>query len=558
MVNVLTLGRSLRHQQRYRVIAAVFLKHGFGFAFDHLGPEWRPRLRALRQRSEEAPRLRQEDLALHFRQALEELGPTFVKFGQILSTRPDLLPPAFISELSKLQDTVSPEPWDAIRAVLTQELGQAPEEVFASIDERPMAAASLAQVHAATLSGGEEVVVKVQRPGIEANIATDLEILAAMAAAAQSTELGKIYDFVNIADDFAHTLRDELDYRREGRNADRFRANFAQENHLYVPRVYWDHTTRRMLVLERIRGIKLDDIGALDDAGYDRHRVALHSARIIIKEVLEDGFFHADPHPGNFVVMPGEVIGAMDFGMVGYLRDSDRTDLIRLYLVAVGMDTDGVVEQLIRMDAANISVDRKLLARDIDRILTKYIALPLKEIRAREVIEEVLPIAQRHRLRLPANLSLLGKTLGMLEGVGLRLDPDFDMMSVAEPFVRRLTWQLVMPRREWGREMLRQGAEWGDLLTTLPRSGNRLMEQAERGELFQVRLRDIDAIMGRFDRLVTRLALSVLVAASIIGLAQLIPLTSSGGLTQFTVVLGLIASASLGLWLLISILRGTR
>jgi ubiquinone biosynthesis protein len=186
----------------------------------------------------DAPRLRQEDLAPHFRQALEELGPTFVKFGQILSTRSDLLPPAFITELSKLQDTVPPEPWDAIREVLTHELGQEPEAVFASIDKRPRAAASLAQVHAGTLTGGGEVVVKVQRPGIEANIATDLEILAAMAAAAQSAELGKIYDFVTIAEDFAQALRDELDCSREGGNAERFRANFARETQLYVPRVY--------------------------------------------------------------------------------------------------------------------------------------------------------------------------------------------------------------------------------------------------------------------------------------------------------------------------------
>ncbi|PKO22586.1 MAG: hypothetical protein CVU38_08645 [Chloroflexi bacterium HGW-Chloroflexi-1] len=549
--------RPIRHLRRYREIAGVFFRHGFGFAFDHLGPEWRPLRRAPRLPPLKALPPLPEDLATHFRLALEELGPTFVKLGQILSTRPDLLPPSYIAELSKLQDSVPPAPWEAIRAVLTQELGREPEALFAAIDPQPMAAASLAQVHATTLPDGEEVVVKVQRPNIIPTISIDLEILSALAVRAQATPLGQVYDFVGIADDFAFTLRNELDYRREGRNADRFQANFARESHLYVPRVYWEYTTQRVLVLERIHGIKIDDIPALDAAGYDRHRVALHSARIIIKEVLEDGFFHADPHPGNFAVMPGEVIGAMDFGMVGYLRDRDRLDLIRLYIASVGLDTDGIVEQLIRMGAANVEVDRKGLSQDIDRLLTKYYSLPLKDIRAREVVEEIMPIAYRHHLRLPSNLWLLGKTLAMMEGLGLQLDPDFDMFAVSEPFVRRLAWRLALPRRAWGQELLRQGADWGELISRLPRTGNRLLEQAERGELFQIRLQDADSIMSRLDRLATRLALSVLVAALIVSLALLIPLTTAGGPLQLPVATGFIVATGLGVWLLISILRGT-
>jgi len=554
IMSVFSLRHSVRHLRRYREIAGVFLKHGFGFAFDHLGPEWWPLRRAFRPRPEETRLLPAEDLAAHFRQALEELGPTFVKFGQILSTRPDLLSPSYISELSKLQDTVPPAPWEAIRDVITQELGHAPEEVFATIDPQPMAAASLAQVHAATLADGEEVVIKVQRPNILATISTDLEILATLAKAAQATALGQIYDFVAIADDFAFTLRNELDYRREGRNADRFRANFAHESHLCVPRVYWEHTTPRVLVLERIHGIKIDDISALDAAGYDRHRVALHSARIIIKEVLEDGFFHADPHPGNFVVMPGEVIGAMDFGMVGHLRDRDRLDLTRLYIASVGLDTDSIVEQIIRMGAANVEVDRKGLSQDMDRLLTKYYNLPLEDIRAREVVEEIMPIAYRHHLRLPSNLWLLGKTLAMMEGIGLQLDPNFDMFAVSEPFVRRLTWRLALPRRAWGQELLRQGADWGELISRLPRTGSRLLEQAERGELFQLSLKDTDRILRGLDRLATRLALSVLIAALIIGLAILVPIAAAGTL-GWLVVAGFIGAVGLGIWLLILILR---
>ena len=547
--------RSIRHWQRYREIISVFFRHGFGFAFDQLEPEWHSLRRVLRLPARKQLSAPPEDLALHFRLALEELGPTFIKFGQILSTRPDLLPPAFIYELSKLQDTVPPAPWEMIREVLIRELGCEPEQVFTTIDAQPMAAASLAQVYAATLPDGHDVVVKVQRPGITALIDTDLEILSSLAVRAQATQLGKIYDFVGIADDFAFTLRNELDYRREGRNADRFRENFAGESHLYIPHVYWDFSSQHVLVLERIHVIKIDDITALDVAGYDRHRVALHSARVIIKEVLEDGFFHADPHPGNFNVLPGEVIGAMDFGMVGYLRDRDRLDLVRLYLVSVALDADGIVDQLIRMGVASTEVDRAGLARDIGRLLSKYYALPLKDIRAREVVEEIMPIAFHHHLRLPSDLWLLGKTLAMLEGVGLQLDPDFDVFETAQPFIKRLVWHLIMPDSGWGRAVLLGGANWGELFNRLPRAGSRVLERIERNELFQLSLKDSDRIISKLDQLVTRLSLSILVGALIVGLAFLVPSTSPNNWGHWIIISGLVTTVILGLWLFISFFR---
>lgn len=547
--------RSFRHLQRYREIANAFFRHGFGFLFAHLEPEWPSVRQILRLPARRSVPTLPEDLAIHFRLALEELGPTFVKFGQILSTRPDLLPPAYLAELSKLQDTIPPEPWEAIRGLLTQELGHEPEEMFNTIDPQPMAAASLAQVHAATLPGGQDVVIKIQRPGITTMIGTDLEILSSLALRAQSTQLGKIYDFVSIADDFAFTLRNELDFHREGRNADRFRENFAGEPNLYIPQVYWEFSTRRVLVLERLHGIKINDIPSLEAAGYDGHRVALHSARIIIKEVLEDGFFHADPHPGNFVVMPGEVIGAMDFGMVGYLRDRDRRDLIRLYLVSVALDAEGIVDQLIRMGAAGAQIDQVALERDITRLLTKYYALSLKDIRARDVVEEIMPIAFRHHLRLPRDLWLLGKTLTMMEGVGLQLDPDFDIFEVSQPFVRRLVWRLVSPNQQWTRALLLGGADWTELLKALPRTGIRLLERAERDELFQLGLKDNERILRKLDRIATRLALSILVAGLIIGLAMLTPTTAPGSLAQWLVIIGFFSAAGLGIWLFISILR---
>jgi len=553
--------RRIRHLRRYREIAQVLLRHGFGELVELV--ERLPSLplprRLLRRLRPPAPAL---GTPRRLRMALEELGPTFIKLGQVLSTRPDLLPPDFIAELSRLRDDVPPGPWEPVRQLIEEELGAPLEELFASFDPQPLAAASLAQVHPATLADGTEVVVKVQRPGIEGTIETDLEILADVARLFQErTVLGDIYDLPGVVEEFAATLRAELDFYREGRNADRFRANFAGEGFLYIPKVYWDLTTRRVLVLERIEGIRIDDVEALDAAGYDRYRVALHATRMVVKEVLEDGFFHADPHPGNFVVMPGEVIGAMDFGMVGYLTHRDRTDLVRLYIYVVQLDEEGIVEQLVRMGMVGGKVDRDRLRRDVGRLLRKYQGLPLKAIRAGEIMQEALPIAFRHRLRLPSELWLLGKTLAMMEGVGMRLYPDFDPFTVSEPYVRRFIIQLLSPA-EWGSTLLRSMSDWAYLTTLLPRVGARLLTQAERGEL-EIGLRHLglEQALRRLDRLVSRLSLSLLVAAMIVGLALLVPafhLAEQGGLMTALVVAGFVGVSLLGFWLILSILRSGR
>ncbi len=551
--------RHLKHLRRYREIARILIRHGFGGVVEQLG--LLPLLslpRRLLHRGPVGPPLSPPE---HVRLAIEELGPTFIKLGQILSTRPDLIPPAYIHELAKLQDTVPPADWEGVRARVEAELEGTLEELFVSFDVEPLAAASLAQVHAATLPGGEDVVVKVQRPGIEKVISVDLEILFDLARLVQErTVLGELYDLPEIAEDFAYALRAEMDYRREGRNADRFRRNFADEPALYIPKVYWDHTTGRVLVLERIHGIRIGDIEALDAAGVDRHQVTGNVARIILKQVLEDGFFHADPHPGNFFVMDGAVIGAMDFGMVGRVSPALRSNLVRLYVVAIGMDSEEIVEQLIRMGAASHRVDRAGLKRELERLLDKYHGLPLEEIRALEVVEEVMPIAFRHHLRLPSDLWLLGKTLGMMEGVALKLDPGFDIFAFSETYVRRFAWQMASPRL-WGRRLLRGVGDWQELFTTLPRSAPRILDRLEQGELeFILSLKETDQAIGRLDRIANRLAITILIAALTVSLALLMPLVAAGGrgFAFWLVVTGFAVAALVGFMLLLSMWRAGR
>jgi len=542
--------RRITQLPRYQEILTTLVRHGFGFALDLL-----PVSRAWRRRLQPFPVSEARTLPMHFRAALEELGPTFVKLGQLLSTRPDLLPPAYISELSRLQDAVPPVPWSEISRVLEEELQRPGGETFRSIEKQPIAAASLGQVHAAILPNGDEVVVKIQRPNILARIETDLDILQDVARYVQRhSPLGKVYELEEIAEDFAHTLHNELNYLREGRNADRFRENFRYVQGIYIPRVYWEYTTRRVLVLERISGIKISDIQAIEAAGFDRQQIAEHAARLSIKEVLEDGFFHADPHPGNLFILADGSLGVMDFGMVGQLSDRDRLDLMRIYIVAVRRNAEGIVDELIHIGAAPPGVDRRALARDVEWLLNRYADLPLHAVRAGEVLESVRPIIFEHKLHVPSNFWLLGKSLAIMEGIGRTLDPDFDIFAFSHPYAKRLVRRLLVPGRQQLESLLHKGVVWGDLLDEIPRTGLVLLDRLEKGEPIPISFdkRNLD----RLDTLTTRLALSLIITGMTIGIALVISsLSASGSWLQVVLIVSFILALILGLGVIFTIVR---
>ncbi|MBI4317202.1 MAG: AarF/ABC1/UbiB kinase family protein [Chloroflexi bacterium] len=535
----------------------ILFRHGFGYLVNQLGLghlvpfHWgllgHPR------------RARPYTQAEHLLLAFEELGATFIKLGQILSTRSDLLPPDFITELSKLQDAVPPEPIALIEAQIAQELGGPARALFASFDSDPLGSASIGQVHAATLVTGEEVVVKVQRPGVAQLVEADLAVLMDFARLAQArTVWGQIYDLPGMVEEFAWTLRAELDYIREGRNAERIGRNFTQEPSIQVPTIYWKYTTRRVLTMERIGGIKINDIPALEAAGIDRHELAVTGVRIVLKMVLEDGFFHADPHPGNFLVKPGPSIGLLDYGLIGVLDERTRQNLLYLFLAVVDQDIDGVIDRLSALGIVGTASQFERLRRDTEHLISLYWGLPLKEVDVQGMLAEFLATARRHRLTVPSHLALTSKTLSMHEGLARQLDPGFNAADVLGPYARELALRTYLPQY-WVRRVLPAMRDLSQLAVTLPRRADRLLGQVERGNVsISVRVQETEHVLDSLNRMVNRLILGILAGAFTIGIALLLQIYRAAGIervVRWLLGAGFAAVGALGAWLIYAIFR---
>jgi ubiquinone biosynthesis protein len=541
------------HGARYREIARVLGHHGLGALAEYVGLD-----RVVPRRTGECA----VTGPVHLRLALEELGTTFIKLGQILSTRPDLLPPAYQAELVKLQDQAPSVPSAAIRAVVAEELGRPIGEIFADFDDQPIAAASIGQAHAATLPGGTRVVVKVRRPGVVEQVEEDLTILQHLAAAASRRwPAAEYYDVVGLAAEFAETLSAELDYLREARNAERIAANCVGDATVHIPRIYREVTTARVLTLERIDGIKVDDLAALDAAGIDRPTLARRAADRALRMVFVDGFFHADPHPGNILVEPGGRIGLIDFGMVGQIDERRREQLGALLLAIVSQDADRLVEALLDLGVARGLVDRARLRTDLGALVARYYGRPLGELALGPILEQALAIVRDHRLSLPPSLALLLKTLIMEEGLGMRLDPAFRLTTILVPYARELLVRHYLSGRLL-RRLGQAGLDAAEIAVDLPWHARRLLGDLERGGI-EVALgrAQVDAVLGRLERLVNRLVLGVLAAAFIVGLAVLLSAYHPPGDLNWAgafFAIGLVVALALGAYLAWSITRRSR
>ncbi|MEI6045958.1 MAG: AarF/ABC1/UbiB kinase family protein [Chloroflexota bacterium] len=539
------------HLGRYYQIGDVLARHGLGYFSTILGLE---RFVPFRRNNTAQPS-RPE----YVRMALEELGATFIKLGQLLSTRSDLVPPEYLKEFAKLQDQAPPVAANLILETLLEEFGRPIEEVFANFDTTPLAAASIGQTHLATLLDGTEVVVKVRRPNVVKQVEEDLEILQNLATtASRRWEFANRYDLAGLAQEFAQTLHSELDYLREGHNAERFAANFATEADIHIPKVFWETTTSRVLTMERILGIKVNDEAALDASQINRTALAERATKTILKMIFEDGFFHADLHPGNLFIEPSGRIGLIDFGMVGTVDEHTQEQLARMFVAVINQDSEQLVDLILELGVARQRVDRSQLQRDLAHLFSSYYDLALSEIAINKLLEDTLDIVRRHNLQMPSNLVLLLKMVVMTEGMGTQLSPDFRLIKVLEPYARRLVMHQYSPL-VWARRLNQTSRDAARLGMELPRQLRRLIGEIERGEL-EVRMRPIyyEPIIGRLERLANRIVLSILVAAFIIGMAIVLSAYRLAGWEQWVgtfFTFGFILASLIGMYLAWTIFR---
>jgi ubiquinone biosynthesis protein len=509
-----------RHLERYRQIADVLSRHGLGFVIGVVGlSRWVPFHRGvLGHERRQEPYTTPE----HLRLAIEELGPTFIKLGQLLSTRSDIVPADYLHELSKLQDAARPVPPATIRALIESELGGTLEELFASFDTDPVASASIGQAHLATLPDGTEVVVKVRRPNVNAMIETDLEILQNLAnMASRRWQAAANYNFPGLVSQFALTLRRELDYLSEGRNAERFAVNFAANEDVHVPRVFWATTTSRVLTLERIVGIKVNDLDGLDRARVDRRDLATKSAGVALSMVFEHGFFHADPHPGNLFIEPGGRIGLIDFGMVGEVDDALRQRLGVLLAALAGHDVERLASALLELSVVKRPVDREQFRVDLVGFVALYKGRRLGEVNVAELASQLLALLRKHHLQLPQEMAVLLKFFLMVEGMGVRLDPEFNLGAFIGPYTRQLAWERFSPEA-LARQLLISGRDAAALAADLPERLRRLLDLLDAsGLVVHIKAGELEPLVGRAERIGDRLVAGIITAAFIRGIAEL-------------------------------------
>jgi len=570
---------AVRDLSRLQDIAAILIRYGFGDVLSRMGFS-----NALERAGKILNHSNAEEFAHlsapeRVRCALEEMGPTFVKLGQVLATRVDLFEPEWITEFSKLQDSAPPVAFEAVRLQLTEDLGAPPEEIFAAFDPVPLAAASIAQVYRARLHDGSDVVVKVRRPGIRPIIEADLRWLLRLSELAES-ENPELRSFCpqEVIRQFTLSLRRELNFALECRNAEHIAENFSGYSDkdqpqadlglateqpalpiIVIPRVYWQWTGERVCVQEFIDGIPGRRLHAVDQAGLDRKLLARRGAHAVLKMIVEDGFFHADPHPGNVFYLPDNRIAFIDFGMVGRLTDERREQMIRLLLGMVRHESNRVLDVMLEWTGDGVE-DEAALQLEIQTFVDQYHGLPLKQLSLGDMLSDMVAILRQHQLLLPADLALLVKSFISLEGMGRELDPDFDVASEAMPLLERSLRARYAPAAL----MKRGGRAFGEILSLiagLPHDVSQLLRAARRGKLeVHIDVAHLQHVGNQLDGAANRLAIGIVVAALIVGSS--IVMTVQGGPTLFGLplfgLIGFLGAGIFGLWLLVSIWKSNR
>lgn len=551
----------VKHGRRYQEIINTFVKHGFSHMLFRLGLTDKPS-----SRREKMGTLEQNlsDIGIQLRNALQSLGPTFIKLGQIASSRRDVVPEPIALELEKLQDDVQAIDYSVVREIIERELGEAPETLFAEFDEEALATASIGQVHVAKLHSGEEVAVKVQRPDIEHIILTDLGILNNLVRMMhQRVEWVRTYRIREIVEEFSHSLLNELDYLLEGRNGERVARQFAEDPTIKIPRIYWDYTTKKVLTMEMIHGIKVNKYDELEEKGYDKKQIAERITDAMLYQILVEGFFHGDPHPGNIFILPNNKVAFLDFGMVGRLSDDMKYHFASIIINIQAGDLDGIIDTFNTWGLLDRVENLHALRRDIDSLLQKYYDVPINQLSLGNVMLEMFTIAYKHRIEIPTDIAILAKVILTLESIISNLDPDLSIMDAIEPYGRQLFYERIHPinvaRKNWKRFVKNV-----EILSELPKDLKDMSQALKRGKVhFDINIFELHTILRKLDRIANRISFSlILLAFSILMMGLIIGNSIVGQATllwQIPVIeIGSVVATLMFLLLLFVIFRSGR
>ena len=546
--------------RRVRQVSGVMARFGFGSVVHMIGLG---RFLPARWRGLEEEDKTSIEPPVRVRLAFEELGATAIKLGQALSARTDILPLEYARELRKLQEGVPPVHFDEAREVVEAELGQPLDELFLEFDPRPVAAASLSQVHRAITRTGEKVAVKVQKPGIETQVETDLDILVRGARYVEHrVEWARAHNIADTAEEFAHGLRDELDFLSEARSTEQLREDLADDERTTVPRIHWSLSRRRVLTMEWVEGLRMDDTEALDRAGVNRRELANDFAEIMLKQIFYEGYFHADPHPGNLRYTADEKIAFMDCGNVGMMGRRLRGAFIRLLMAVLDQDAQGVFDQVVVIGSISEDTNLQDLEADMEKLISHYGQRLSASGQLGEMLEEIMGIVFEHRIRMPAIFPQLTRALAVTEGVCIELNPDFDFEQAARTTTEIVYRDWFSPRTIFGEfvDALRQMRRYS---LRIPRQVSNVLAQGLAGGLtLRVKPIGIERVLHRFDTMTNRLSFSVVVAAIILASAIIFTservLLAEAGPARYLSVAYVIGGLIMGAWLLYSIIRSGR
>lgn len=562
MLPIFRVNRNIRTIRRYRTILGVLMKYGFGHFVEQLNIDYYlelgKRIVSLGKSPKELERLSQPQ---RLRMAMEELGPTFIKLGQLFSTRPDVLPKDYIEEFRKLQDEVPAVSLAEITSQVQRELGYPVTELFAEFSETPIAAASIAQVHRGRLKSGEEVVFKIRRPGIVKLIETDIDVLMGLAyLIEQHVPAFAVYGPVQLVKEFRRSIMRELNFTREGRTVDRFSANFADNPTAYFPKIFWDYSGEIVLTMQYVDGIKITNFAQLTAEGYDLKEIARRGADIFLKQVLDHGLFHGDPHPGNVFILPEQVICMLDYGIVGRLGQDLKDQLIELLQALFDRDIDRIISQLLYSGELTDTADLKNLRRDLHDFIEDYYDIVLQDIKVGKLLGDFIDILTHHHIHFPPDYMLLAKALVIMEGIGRQLDPDFNMIAHMRPYVNRLVFERLSPKhvsQQFGRVVHAYAA----LARNLPNDIKEFLNRLNRNQ-FKIDLehRGLEKLVTDLDRSSNRVSFALIIGSLIVGSSLVMQIDKGPMIFGFPLLglMGYSIAGLLGLWLAVGILRSGR